>query len=116
MPRAALKDVIRLMVMFSLAVSSGGLSLIGTERVTRPALHMSLWGTARQIFLNVHEGMLQACSQLAGPRAWAATRAETAAFCSPCLLLTIQLPLEHSGPGQMPSGIITLTGIPPRQL
>lgn len=54
--------------------------------------------------------MLQACLQLAGPHAWASTQAETAAFCALCLLLTIQLPLEYFGPGQMPSGITTLKG------
>lgn len=37
-------------------------------------------------------------------------QAETAAIHSLCLLLTIQLPLEHFGPGKMPSDIMTLKG------
>lgn len=69
--RPALRDAVRLMVMLSLAVSSRGLSLINTECVIRPVWHMGWWGTTCQMFLNVHEGMLQACSQLAGPHAWA---------------------------------------------
>jgi len=54
--------------------------------------------------------MLWACSQLFGPQAWASTQAETVAFHSPHLSLTIHLPLEHLGPGQMLSGIMTLKG------
>lgn len=106
--RPALGDAVRLVVMISLAVFSRGLSFIDTEHMTRPALHMSWWGMAWQIFLKVHEGTLQGCSQLAGPHSWASLQAETAAFQFLCLLLTIQLPFEHFWPGQMPSGIMTL--------
>lgn len=97
-----------LVVMFSLAVFSRGLSLIDTEHMTRPGLRMSWCGTAWQIFLNVHEGTLQACSRLAGPHSWASIQAETAAFQFLCPLLTIQLPFEHFCPDQMSSGIMTL--------
>lgn len=99
--RAVLRDAVRLLVMLSLAASFRGLNLINTEYVSRPALHVGCWTTACQIFLNIHEKTLQACSQLDGPH-------EAAAFHSLRFLLFLELLLDDFGPGQMPSCIMTL--------